>query len=337
MSLGSGNIVLVTGASGMIGRACVEELLKAGYRVRAQVRNKLAFEEILKHLPQELLSKLETFQLDLLEYSQPVLDKLSAACSAIVHCAGLVHKPEASFQEYDFLNIRFSQALAEAAARNGVQYFVFLSTSAVYGPGPFVDIDESGPLNAKTPYAISKLKTEEFLQGFESIGKKVVLRPSLVYGPGDRGNVASLIRQISKGKYFHIGRAQTRKSLIYSYDLARIICALLEAQLNSSYIICNVAADHPVSTGELANCISRAVGKNGQLPSLPESAVRLIASIGEVLLGNKFPLTAERIEKLTTETTLNTDLLRQVVRTWTATDLVSGLKSEYDWFCSKQS
>ena len=197
--------VLVTGGSGMIGRAVIANLLSSKQcQVRAQVRDRLEARNRIAKLVD--LTMVEMEAADFTRVGDQEMRALTKGCDMVVHTAGLVHNEAASYQEYEVINVRATHALAEACVFNKVHTLVFLSTSAVYGKGPFSNIQESGPLSAKTPYAVSKSTSEQFLSSLTGqIPRIIVLRPSMVFGVGDRGNMLSLIKQIKEEKYVHVG------------------------------------------------------------------------------------------------------------------------------------
>ena len=220
--------VLVTGGSGMIGRAVISNLLATKKcTVRTQVRDRL---EARNKIGGSLdLTLVEMEPADFTRVGDQEMRAMTKGCSIVVHTAGLVHNEAASYQEYEVVNVRATHALAEACVFNKVHTLIFLSTASVYGKGPFSNIGEAGPLAAKTPYAVSKSTSEQYLASLGgSIPRIVVLRPSLVFGEGDRGNMLSLIKQIKEEKYVHIGGGVTPKSLIAAHDLAQAIRLCIE-------------------------------------------------------------------------------------------------------------
>src|SRR5262249_4229247 len=154
--------------------------------------------------------------------------------------------------------------------------------------------DESAPLKGITPYAVSKMTSEQFLQRFGGIPRVVILRPSLVFGEGDRGNLINLIRSIKTGKYKHIGAASTEKSVIYSRDVAQAIDLCLERMPEGVHIL-NVANPEPVSVKELTEEIAAALGMPKKLASVPESVFRIGVKAAGLFMQEKAPITIEQV------------------------------------------
>ena len=314
----------------MIGRAVLSQLVASKKcLVRTQVRDRLDARSKIGRAVD--LTTVEMEQADFTRVGDQEMRALTKGCDFVIHCAGLVHQEQASYQEYEVVNVRATQQLAEACIANNVNTLIFLSTSAVYGKGPFKNIGEAGPLAAKTPYAVSKQTSENFLQSLGGkIPRIIVLRPSLVFGEGDRGNMLSLIRQIRDEKYIHIGGGLTAKSLIYSGDLARVILSCLQ-KCPPGYHVFNAANPQPVSMKELVEAISQALNITKKFQSMPEGLLKIGVKAAQALMPGKVPVTAEQIEKLATETTCAVDSLVAATGFAPALDLASALKAEIDW------
>lgn len=325
----SSELILITGASGLIGRALTKRLLAQGIKLRLQVRDKQTF---LATVGQSLdLRSAEIIQLDFNQVSPPEMMSLVKGATAVVHTAGLVHNQDASYAEYELLNVRTTEQLSEIAASSGVKKFLFLSTSAVYGPGPFTNVSEEAPLKPLTAYAVSKARSESHLKTMtDKIASVVVLRPALVFGEGDRGNLLSLIKQIRKGRYFNISGKPTFKSLIYSLDMAQII-ELCLASSNPGCHVFNAANPLPVELSELTREIAIALGRPAKSLSLPSGMVRIGAQAAERLLGDRSPITVSKLDRLTTTTTCSIDSLVKATGFTPAYSLADSLVAEIKW------
>lgn len=137
--------VLLTGASGLLGQAIARELVESGFRVRALVRSRPA------------PPGTEEWQADLLD-TEGVAGALRGQ-QAVVHCAALL---SGSHVELERVNLHGTHLLAQLARQAEVRNFVHISSAVVYGPGPFADVQEFAPLEARPTdtYALSKLAAE---------------------------------------------------------------------------------------------------------------------------------------------------------------------------------
>jgi len=331
---GNKESILVTGASGLIGRAVLQELLAGNtYDIRAQVRSQSNARAQIGATVD--LTKLSLAEYDFTRTGERELRSLTNGCKTVIHSAGLVHRPDAPYQEYEVVNVRATQSLAEAAAANGTQTFIFLSSSAIYGPGPFESAPESTPPKAKTPYAVSKLTSEAWLQTFTGIPRIVILRPSLVFGEGDRGNLLSLIKEVKSQRYKHVGNGSTGKSVIYSKDLAQAIKLCIE-RVSPGIHVFNVANPDPVSMKDLTEEIARALNLPAKIQSVPAPLAMLGLKTLNALMPGKAPISEEQLEKLTTTTTCSISKLVTATGFTPRTPLESALKAEIAWASANQ-
>lgn len=327
MASSNNNRVLVTGASGMIGRQTCAALQASSYGVvRAQVRDKSEAREKVGSVFNLALAEVEKADFTMmLEQDHETLTK---GCHTVIHAAGLVHKPDAPYQEYEVVNVRATQALAQACQNTNVHTLVFLSTSAVYGPGPFSSIQESDKTQPHSPYAVSKATSETFLQSLTGIPRIIVLRPSLVMGEGDRGNLIKMIREIKNEKYKHIGKASTGKSVIYVKDLARALMSCLK-KVPEGYHVFNVANPSPVTVHDLAEEIATCLKIEKKIPSVPAPLVKWGVKAAELF--GKSPVSSEQVDKLMTETTCSIEKLTKTTGFKPRTPLNRAIRAEIEW------
>lgn len=329
---GQRKTILVTGASGMIGRTVVQALSASPeWDIRAQARSPQDTRAILGEVCD--VTQVLIRDADFTRTGEREMRMLTKDCHTIIHCAGLVHKPDAPYQEYEVMNVRATQSLAEAAASNGVNTLIFLSTQALYGLGPFSNIEENGPLQAKTPYAVSKVTSEKFLEIFRGIPRIVTLRPSLVYGEGDRGNILSMIKEIKAGRFVQIGGGNTEKSIIYSRDLAEAIT--LSMNVPEGYHTFNVSNPKPTTVKELIDTITESLGMQKKVSSMPEPLLRFGVRAAELLMKEKAPVTSEQVNKLTTTTTCSVNKLINATGFQQRTSLREGIRAEIAWANAK--
>jgi nucleoside-diphosphate-sugar epimerase len=321
--------VLVTGASGMIGRAVTENLIaKQNFDVKVQVRNPAHARASIGQVIDFTRIALEVG--DFTRMGDREMRLLTRGADVIVHSAGLVHQPDAPYQEYEVINVRATQALAEAAAYNKVETFIFLSSTAVYGPGPFDYINESAPLKGQTPYAVSKMASEQWLQGFRDIPRIIILRPSMVFGEGDRGNLLSLMRSIKEHKYKHVGGGEAGKSVIYSKDIAHAISLLID-QAPPGLHIFNLSNPQAVSVKELTEDIAETLGLSRKIASLPTGLMKFGAKAAQMFMHEKAPITEDQVTKLVTTTTVSVDKLVTATGFSPRYSLKSALQAEAVW------
>ncbi len=321
--------VLITGASGLIGRAVTENLIARNrYEIKVQVRDAARTRAAIgKDID---FTKVAMEEGDFTRMGEREMTKLTRGAHIIIHAAGLAHTRDLPYQEYEVVNVRATQALIEAAAQNGVETFVFLSSSAVYGPGPFESITETAQLRGVTPYAVSKMASEQILANCQTIPRIIVLRPSLVFGEGDRGNLLSLIRSVKEQKYKHVGGGQAAKSLIYSKDLAHAIRLLLDSAAPGLQVF-NLSNPEPVTVRHLTEEIAACLGLPNKISSVPTGLLMWGAKAAELLMSREAPITADQVTKLTTTTTCSISKLVTATGFQPPTSLNLALQAEIRW------
>lgn len=209
----------VTGASGFVGRAVVEAALRTGRSVRT-----LGGPHALANVD---------WRVDLND--PEALTAALAGASAVIHAAGLAHVFGPSARDwgaFERVNVVGTENVIRAAIAAGVKRFVLVSSVAVYGKQP--DAKVGGPVTEVTPcapvspYGLSKLLAEECAARLSAgVLPLTILRVPTVYGEGDRGNMARLIRAIRRRRFALLGAGRNKKTLIHRDDAATAcLCAL---------------------------------------------------------------------------------------------------------------
>ena len=204
--------LLFTGASGFLGNNIIH-LLNGTYNIISVG-----------------LSPQDTYLVDIATDIPTFTD----AFDVVFHAAGKAHsvpKTEAEERLFFDVNLQGTKNLCTALERSGIpKAFIFISTVAVYGCDSGENITEEHPLNGTTPYALSKIKAEKYLEGWCAMHnvKLSILRPSLIAGPNPPGNLGAMIRGIRNGKYLSIAGGKARKSVLMVQDIANLLPMLIE-------------------------------------------------------------------------------------------------------------
>jgi nucleoside-diphosphate-sugar epimerase len=261
-------LVLVTGATGLVGTAVCDILAQAGYRVRRALRT--------ARLPAR--DDVIVGDID----GETGWDETLDGVASVVHLAARTHvmtRSGADAGEYRRVNVEGTRRLAEKAARAGVRRFVFLSSIKVNGEAtpdrPFNENDAPQPQDA---YGRTKREAEDVLISIARTHamEVVVLRSPLVYGPGVKGNFERLMRHIAAGVPLPLGSVDNRRSLIYVGNLAHAILTCLEKPqaTGRTYL---VSDGHDLSTPDLMKAIARALHVKLRLLSCPVGLIRMTA------------------------------------------------------------
>ncbi|AGM41719.1 NAD-dependent epimerase/dehydratase [Spiribacter salinus M19-40] len=265
--------VLVTGASGFIGRALLPALAAEGHDVTA------ATWRLTPDNPGGEAAQREAL----------------AGCDRVIHLAAEAHQRVAgrSLESLRAVNVEATLALAHQARAAGVRHFIFMSSIGVLGQSSPAPLDESAPVAPTEPYARSKAEAEAALWSLADDDMAVsVVRPPLVHGPHAPGNFGRLLDWAHKGMPLPLaGITDNRRSLLGLHNLVDFLCHLLvnPHARNQTFHVCD---DETVSTAGLLRVLARATGREPRLfyipPVLLRWAARVLPGTGAVqrLLGS---------------------------------------------------
>ncbi|KTD47607.1 UDP-glucose 4-epimerase family protein [Legionella quateirensis] len=255
--------ILITGATGFIGRSLVPALVSAGHDVRCAVWQKVDG----LNAEQVVINKLEE-QIDWSEALEGI--------DIVVHLAARVHimkeNAQSSLDEYCKVNSIATKNFAEQAARHHVKRFVFLSSIKVNGEStdahsPF---SEESKVQPDDPYAKSKLYAEHYLQDIsKQTGMQIViLRPPLVYGPGVKANFLKMLHMVQRGWPLPFANVSNKRSFIYIDNLISAIVSVMEHPdaANQLYL---VSDNDAWSLAELLTILSDEMNVNLKLFHIP--------------------------------------------------------------------
>lgn len=267
--------ILITGATGFVGRPLCEELLSRAMRVRGIVRS--------TDLPTELPAGTDVVMLKSLGPDTDWSEAL-AGVDTVVHLAARVHmmtEPDGDLLAlYRQVNVAGTERLARAAAAAGTRRLVFLSSVKVLGEETAVPYSEENAPSPFDPYAVSKWEGEQVLARVakETGLEVVILRPPLVYGPGVKANFLSLLKIVRTGIPLPLGSIENRRSLIYLGNLIDAIAAAITLT-NAAGQTFHVSDGEDVSTPELVRRIAAAQGHVARLIPFPPPLMRIVSKL----------------------------------------------------------
>lgn len=285
---------MVTGATGFLGSALVTELVKRQQPVRILVRDegkaRQQFGEAVMIIPGEITDAAQ-------------VQRAVEGATTIYHLAGRLYHPSIPAELYHQTHVEGTRILLRACQKQtGLQRIVHVSTTGVYGIAGETPAGEDAPFAPTNPYEATKLEGERLaLRASQEQGLPVtVVRPGLVYGPGDL-HLLSLFASINKGLFRVIDGGKALLHPVYIDDLiaALTLCAESPQAPGRSY---NIAGEHPVTVRELATAIAHALGKELPRGSIPRWLANLASDLFTVMpgmRGERAPLTRSRVQFLT--------------------------------------
>lgn len=279
--------IAITGGSGFIGTRLIQNLQSAGHEC--------LIIDIRDQNPCDIL--------DL-----PALTQRLAGCDAIYHLAAEHADDVFPRSRYYDVNVTGTKNVCAAADANGITRILFTSSFAVYG----LDVETPNELSKPAPfndYGQSKLEGEEVLRDWaaqNNAAKPTIIRPVVVFGEGNRGNVYNLVRQIASGKFVMIGDGRNKKSMSYVGNVA----AFLQHCLDDTHVgaLYNYADAPDFSMKQLVDVVCRALGRPA-----PKIALPYVMGLGAGytfdgiarITGRTFPISAIRVQKFCADTSCN--------------------------------
>lgn len=263
--------VLVTGASGFIGRVLCASLLARGYRVRAAVRSQTSAARLPRGVSLAVVGDIDPATDWRAAFAEPV--------DAVVHLAARAHRlrDDAVDSEAEFhrVNALGTEHLARAAVGKARRFVLVSSIAAVCSRADEV-IDEQTPCRPQTPYGRSKLAAEHRLHAVvrDASLETVVVRPPAVYGPENPGRFAQLFRLVAAGYPLPLGGLRNRRSFVYVDNLVDALATVVAhpAAKGETFL---VSDGEDVSVSQLVELAARQMGRRARLWPAPQRLLRL--------------------------------------------------------------
>ena len=257
--------ILVTGATGFVGRYLVNDLSKTD-EVIAFVRKKSS---LLPSSVQQIVSN---------NFFDIAIPKDT---DVIVHLAGIAHNKNNSVDEFKKINVDGTLELARKALEANIKRFIFISSIGVNGNSTygkaFTEQDTPNPTN---DYTKSKYEAEKALAKlFENTNiDLVIIRPPLIYAHDAPGNFSKLLMLIKLGQFLPFGCTHNQRSFIAIENLVSFIttCIYHDTKINETFLI---ADDEVISTKQLIQCLSSGMGKSMILLPVPTKLLSILADV----------------------------------------------------------
>ena len=292
--------VLVIGGSGFIGGRLIERLLADGHQVTNFDLNPAASATV------------DTVIGDITDAA--AVAGAAAGHDVLVNLAAEHRDDVRPLSRYDLVNVDGSANVIAAAVEHRIRSLVFTSSVAVYG----LDADDPSETSPTAPfndYGRTKLAAEALYKEWAAADPErglLIVRPCVVFGEANRGNVYNLIKQIAAGRFVRVGDGSNRKSMAYVGNLVEFVAGRLPVP--PGVTLFNYADKPDLTTKELVDVVEQALGKRRiSLPAIPLwaglSAGSAIDGVARVTR-RTFPVSRIRIRKFAADTQVNADAVR---------------------------
>lgn len=286
--------ILIAGSTGFVGQNLTPYLEKSGFEIWHLNRN---------NTPQNGYTWKDLEEIPFSEFE------------GVIHLAGKAHdlKKTADDNVYYEINTELTKRLFNQV--NESECPTFIQMSSVKAAADTVKgkiLTEEDKAAPQTVYGKSKLAAEQYLLEKNTSKNLYLLRPCMIHGPGNKGNLNLLYKFVSKGIPYPLGLFNNQRSFLSVENLCFIIKQLIEKKPASG--IYQMADDGSLSTNELIQVIGKALNKRAKIWNTPKGIIKFLAAAGDIL---HLPLNTERLNKLTEnyvvsnakiKTTLNSDL-----------------------------
>jgi nucleoside-diphosphate-sugar epimerase len=287
---------LITGATGFIGSHLLPRLIAEGHDVVAALRNRTSATKLSQSIAQIIVGEINRHT----DWHQALV-----GIDTVIHLAGRAHilqevgDPEAEFMEINFYG---TQNLIRQAIAAGVKHFIFISSIGAVTSQSDRPLTEATSPHPNTPYGRSKLRAEQSLIELTENTSMTwtILRPTLVYGAGNPGNMASLVKLIKSRLPLPLGAIDNRRSFLYVGNLvdAIAVCSSHPSAKNQLFLISDA---EQISTPTLIDRIARSLNTPVTLLPIPPQMLKFLGNLGDMgqsILKKSLPLNSGVINKL---------------------------------------
>ena len=203
-------------------------------------------------------------------------------------------------------NIRGAENVCDFARKHGIENIVFTSSIAPYGAAEELKTEDTLP-TPNTPYGISKLVAEKIHREWaaENASRRLsIVRPGIVFGKGENGNMTRLYKALKKRKFAYAGRKDTIKACIYVKDLVRVMLAMGEAEGEKTKLY-NCCYYPSFTIEQIANTMLKATGMRRRIPFIPRKPMMAAATLCGLFGGLGLGICPARVRKLMVSTNID--------------------------------
>lgn len=224
------------------------------------------------------------------------------------------HKGTATEKDYYFANVELAEQIFETFVKADAKLFIHISSLAALeeyeSVKPLKETDNCKPVSI---YGKSKREAEELLlkQNLPNGKMLIIIRPPMIHGPGDKGNLGLLYKIISKGFPYPLASFENNRSFISIDNFCFYILEIIKKQENIDSGIYHIADDEPVSTEKIINIIKNVTKKKSINLSIPKIIIQSIAKVGDIL---PLPLNTKRLKKMTSNLLVSNQKIKSALQ-----------------------
>lgn len=258
--------------------------------------------------------------------------KINIGGDAFIHLAGKAHdlKKVSNPADYYEANYELTKQLFDTFISSSASVFIFMSTVKAVADKVDGELVEDNIADPKTHYGIAKRQAEEYILSKNiPVGKRVfILRPCMIHGPGNKGNLNLLYNLVSKGLPWPLGGFDNKRSFLNIENLCFIVRELLDNEKIPSGVY-NLADNEYISTNDLIKLIGKSIGKKNLIWNINSSFIKSFAKFGDY---TKLPLNSERLQKLTENYMVSNRKICSVLQKSLPVSAEMGLKKTFESF-----
>lgn len=318
---------LVTGGTGVTGRALVERLLDEGRRVVVLDVKEGYRTDALRQRGAEIVIGSVT--------DPTIVERCMSGIEVVHHVAAAFREMHLSDDEYASINIEGTRIVADAAHRHRARKFIYCSTCGVHGNIDAPPATEDSPIQPADFYQQTKYEAELVTLSYQQKGlPSTILRPNAIYGPGDPGRYYMIFKRVQQGTFPMFGSGRT---LYHSLYIDNLIDAFMLAErpdmgLGQAYLI---ADEDYVEIEELVRRVARAMGREVKIPHFPLWPLVVAGHVVEKIcspFGIAPPIFPRRVDWYRQDRAFDIGKARRELGYRPRVGLDEGLRRAYAWY-----
>lgn len=285
--------IITTGIKGFVG-SYLKEFFKHNYNIQGVSRSARKESQVIT-------------------YNDLTLEVLNKSIG-FIHLAGKAHdlKNISDPEGYYKANTELTKQVFNLFLKSDCETFIYMSSVKAVADEVDGELEEDVTPNPITPYGKSKLAAEKYILSIDLPKNKrvYILRPCMIHGPGNKGNLNLLYSLVSKGIPYPFGRFHNQRSFLSVENLCFVINELLVNKEIPSGVY-NVADDGYLSSNQLVKIIKGVIQRKSRIWDVPKSWVRFLAFLGDVF---PLPINSEKLKKLTEDYKVSNQKIKNAIQ-----------------------